>query len=79
MVVLDLGTVPSYVNDQNWSNGIEANADGYFVTQFTWHIDWSVDQIPTGYNTSVYWGCLWKSMTEEYFTVDTSRPMTHPW
>ena len=41
MVVLDLGTVLSYVNDPNWSNGIEANADGY-CHQFTSNsVDWS--------------------------------------
>ena len=74
------GYSSSYVNDQNWSNGIEANADGYFqLPSLPSSLIGQVDQImPTGYNTSVYWGCLWKSYDRRiFYSGYAASGMTH--
>lgn len=74
------GYSSTYVNDQNWNNGIEVNGDGYFqLPSLPSTLIGQVDQImPTGYSTSVYWGCLWKSYDRRlFYSGYAASGMTH--
>jgi hypothetical protein len=59
---------------------VEVNGDGYFqLPSLPSTLIGQVDQImPTGYSTSVYWGCLWKSYDRRlFYSGYAASGMTH--